>query len=112
MRYNKNKYHIGWGIGSIGYHSVDGDLYNERGVGQPYFLPFGLNENETHTVGCAYDSVKKEVFFTRDGVKANSIPCNWQTIGVAFTVRDFEQIDINYGQEEFVFDLEKYLHEH
>ena len=109
QHYKRNKYHIGWGTNSIGYHSVDGHLYKSSGVGTEYFEPFGLNESEVHTVGCGYDSTKREVFFTCDGKKAPSIPCEWIDIAVAFTVRDFEWIDINYGEREFVFDLLSYM---
>ena len=79
--------------------------------------PFGLYENETHTIGCGYDSAKKEVFFVKDGIKlapafpvefeslTAAFPVEFESLTAAFTIEDFEWLEINYGQKMFVFNL-------
>ena len=110
---NPNQYafgneHIGWHKGSIGYHSDDGQIYNDNGYGEQFGLPYGLSEDENHIVGCGYDLVKKELFFTKDGVKnprTFSLTC--PKLFAGFAISDLNKVEINYGDKPFLFDLKK-----
>lgn len=107
-KYKFGNHHIGWYKGSIGYHSDDGQVYNENGYGEPFGEPYGLSEYENHVVGCGYDSRKKEVFYTRDGIKNNrTFKMNVRTLFAGFAVSDLNKVEINYGDTPFEFDLVK-----
>ncbi|EKE40302.1 SPRY domain containing protein [Entamoeba nuttalli P19] len=99
--------HLGWDQGSIGFHSDCGNLFNEGKVSE-YGIPFGLNEDEVHTVGCGFDTINSQVFFTLDGKKYPSINAKWTDITAGFTVTDMDWVEINYGQRPFSFDLYQY----
>ena len=100
---------IGWNKFSIGLHSDDGKLFYEKGIGKDFSKGFGLKPDENHIVGCGFDSIKKEVFFVLDGKKfEETIQLPWDEISAAFAFDDFEEIEINYGNEKpFIFDLYK-----
>ena len=104
--YNFTHGHIGWHHGSIGCQSSNGKIYDQKGFGDLFTEPFGLNENEIHTIGCGYDSEKKEVFFVKDGIKLfPTFKKEFDSISVGFTIEEFDWLEINYGENEFVFDL-------
>lgn len=105
-RYNFTHGHIGWHQGSIGCQSSNGKIYDQKGFGDIFTEPFGLNENEVHTIGCGFDSAKNEVFFVKDGVKLSpTFHKDFNSISVGFTIEEFDWLEINYGEYEFMFDL-------
>ena len=93
------------------YHSDDGFLYNSQGYGKQYGLPYGLSICEDHIVGCGYDDKKKELFFTRDGIKLdNPIHIETDSLSAAIGISDFTTVEINYGNKPFAFDLVEEYH--
>jgi len=56
--------HPGWCPGSWAYHGDDGRKFGENGAGEN----FGPSYGKFDVIGCAYDFIKKEMFFTKNGV--------------------------------------------
>ena len=54
----------GWGTKSWGYHSDDGKLFSESGQG----IPYGETYRTGDVIGCGGDTLRKEIFFTKNGV--------------------------------------------
>eukprot|EP00899_Mesostigma_viride_P013967 jgi/Mesvir1/22571/Mv18575-RA.1 len=100
----------GWEPNSYGYHGDDGKKFHANGQGEPYGPTFGLND----VVGACLHLGTQEIFYTKNG----------KSLGVAF--RDVrgsnlfptvglhsrgEQVDVNFGAEPFVFDIDAVIAE-
>ncbi|KAL7712248.1 B30.2/SPRY domain-containing protein [Entamoeba marina] len=104
---------VGWDKGSIGYHSDDGCLFNEHGTNPiSYGKAYGEKNGEKNIVGCGYNIITKELFFTVNGIKLQPIKIGYENISAAIGLSEFDPIRINYGDSPFVFDyygeIEKY----
>jgi hypothetical protein len=55
----------GWEKNSIGYHGDDGHIFRDSGVGSPY----GPTYTTGDTVGCCWNCITGEVFFTKEGTR-------------------------------------------
>ncbi|KAL7718377.1 B30.2/SPRY domain-containing protein [Entamoeba marina] len=97
---------VGWEIGSIGYHSDDGALFNENGTLpiENYGKAYGRKNGEKNVVGCGYNIVTNEVFFTVNGTKLQPQKIYYDNISAAIGLAEFDLITINYGDSPFVFD--------
>lgn len=97
----------GWEEGSYAYHGDDGLLFNQNGLsGKSYGPEYGTGD----VIGCCWDLVENEVFFTRNG----------ESLGTAFTglngsffptvglQSNGAKIIANFGAERFRFDIETY----
>eukprot|EP00013_Stygamoeba_regulata_P001220 CAMPEP_0177637638 /NCGR_PEP_ID=MMETSP0447-20121125/5073_1 /TAXON_ID=0 /ORGANISM="Stygamoeba regulata, Strain BSH-02190019" /LENGTH=1331 /DNA_ID=CAMNT_0019139569 /DNA_START=180 /DNA_END=4171 /DNA_ORIENTATION=- len=92
----------GWGEGSYGYHGDDGNKFS-HGENEVFGPRFGTGD----IIGCGHDTVKDEIFFTKNG----------QFIGVAFHSvsgplfpmvglgSPCESVFVNFGQLPFVWDF-------
>ncbi|KAL7719722.1 B30.2/SPRY domain-containing protein [Entamoeba marina] len=107
---HKNR-HLGWDNHSIGLFSRHSSLYINGDKNKNYGKIFG-NENETHVIGCAYNTLTKQAFYVLDGVEMNPFDIIWNNISAGLTILDLEELCINYGETPFVFDLEKAIRKH
>jgi hypothetical protein len=55
----------GWEKNSIGYHGDDGHIFRDSGVGSPYGPTYSTGD----TVGCCWNCITGDVFFTKEGVR-------------------------------------------
>eukprot|EP01026_Neomeris_dumetosa_P049301 TRINITY_DN4289_c0_g1_i5.p1 TRINITY_DN4289_c0_g1~~TRINITY_DN4289_c0_g1_i5.p1 ORF type:complete len:443 (-),score=41.97 TRINITY_DN4289_c0_g1_i5:664-1929(-) len=103
----------GWDVGGFGYCGSDGNKL----VGQVAGYQFGPTYTEGDTVGAGIHLHRREIFFTKNsqylgvaasidhvGVIAELIP----TIGLH---SKFEQVEVNFGDQPFKFDLEGMIEE-
>lgn len=99
----------GWTRESYGYHADDGNIFNGDGRG----TQFGPTFTSGDIIGCGYNLVEGKCFFTKNGVNLgkafDDIPTDlsfYPTIGL----KTFgEEIVANFGQEDFVYDVEQDL---
>ncbi|XP_077249779.1 SPla/RYanodine receptor (SPRY) domain-containing protein [Tasmannia lanceolata] len=97
----------GWEANSYGYHGDDGLLYRGPGKGES----FGPTFTSGDTVGGGINYGSQEFFFTKNGklvgrvykdVKGPLFP----TIAVH---SQNEEVNVNFGQQPFVFDVEVFV---
>lgn len=91
---------------SWGYHSDDGRITACKGTAKQYGPKFGQGD----VIGCAINFKKNSVFYTKNGlplgaafqdVKGILYPCVGMKKGMS--------VYTNFGQDEFRFDIEKYV---
>ena len=99
---------VGWSENSIGYHSDDGCLYDGEGDGMEYGEAYGMNVHDNNIVGCGFNLKTKEVFFTFNGKKYQTIQSYWRYIASALGLRYFKQLSFN-TTGPFMFDLNEEL---
>ncbi|XP_010681236.2 ran-binding protein M homolog [Beta vulgaris subsp. vulgaris] len=96
----------GWEANSYGYHGDDGLLYRGHGKGETFGPTFTTGD----VVGGGINYASEGVFFTKNGhvvgtvykdVKSQLFP----TIAVH---SQNEEVTVNFGEEEFLFDLESH----
>jgi len=98
----------GWDDHSWGYHGDDGHSFCSSGNGKPYGPKFGTGD----TIGCGVNFQDMSAFYTKNGVDlgtafqglqgASLYPCvGFRTPG--------EQVEVNFGEREFKFDIEHYV---
>lgn len=98
----------GWDDHSWGYHGDDGHSFCGSGNGKPYGPKFGTGD----TIGCGINFQDMSAFYTKNGVHLGTAfqgiqgallyPCvGFRTPG--------EQVEVNFGDKEFKFDVEHYL---
>ncbi|KAL7715276.1 B30.2/SPRY domain-containing protein [Entamoeba marina] len=97
---------VGWDIYSIGYHSDDGALFIESNTisVQKYGKAYGEKNGEKNVVGCGYNTITKEVFYTINGTKLQPIKVSYENMSAAIGLSKFDSVTINYGDNPFVFD--------
>ncbi|KAL3845645.1 hypothetical protein ACJIZ3_003048 [Penstemon smallii] len=96
----------GWEANSCGYHGDDGLLYHGHGKGDA----FGPTYTTGDTVGGGINYATQEFFFTKNGVLVGSVHKDikgsvFPTVSVH---SQSEEVAVNFGKEDFVFDLEAY----
>lgn len=99
----------GWARESYGYHADDGNTFNGDGRGHQFGPTFTTGD----VIGCGYNLVEGKCFFTKNGLNLgkafDDIPSNillYPTIGLK---TPGEEIRANFGQEDFVYDIEQDL---
>lgn len=99
----------GWSKESYGYHADDGNTFSGESRGRTYGPKFEQND----VIGCGYNLVEGNCFFTRNGLNLgkafDDIPADlmlYPTIGLKTYG---EEIQANFGQEKFVYDIEQDL---
>ncbi|KAH6558371.1 hypothetical protein KP509_1Z067400 [Ceratopteris richardii] len=100
----------GWDPNTYGYHGDDGYLYY-RGNG--HGEPFGSTFQTGDTVGAGINYSSQEIFFTLNGKLVGSrhkdVKCPlYPSVGMH---SPNERVDINFGQNPFVFNIEALVHE-
>ncbi|XP_034924589.1 ran-binding protein M homolog [Populus alba] len=96
----------GWETNSCGYHGDDGNLYNGHGKGETFGPTFTTND----TVGAGINYASQEFFFTKNGAVVGGVYKDikgplFPTVAVH---SQNEEIEVNFGQREFAFDLKEY----
>lgn len=99
----------GWSRESYGYHADDGNAFSGDGRGNSFGPTFTTDD----VIGCGYNLVEGKCFFTKNGLMLGhpfgDIPSNisfYPTIGLKTAG---EEIKANFGQEDFVYDIEQDL---
>ncbi|KAL9382458.1 hypothetical protein Peur_025493 [Populus x canadensis] len=96
----------GWEANSCGYHGDDGNLYSGHGKGEAFGPTFTTND----TVGAGINYASQEFFFTKNGAVVGGVYKEikgplFPTVAVH---SQNEEIEVNFGQREFAFDLKEY----
>ncbi|XP_021601534.1 ran-binding protein M homolog isoform X2 [Manihot esculenta] len=96
----------GWEANSYGYHGDDGYLYRGPGKSEP----FGPTFTAKDTVGAGINYVSQEFFFTKNGAVVGAVSNEMEgplfpTVAVH---SQNEEIEVNFGQKRFAFDLKEY----
>lgn len=99
----------GWAPDSYGYHADDGNIFNNDGRG----VPFGPTFTTGDIVGCGYNLVEGKCFFTKNGINLGKAfeeisgeTFYYPTVGLKTSG---EEIEANFGQKEFMYDIEQDL---
>ncbi|KAF5732798.1 ran-binding protein 10-like [Tripterygium wilfordii] len=96
----------GWEANSCGYHGDDGHLYRGQGKGDDFGPTFTTND----TVGGGINYASQEIFFTKNGTIVGTVYKDikgplFPTVAVH---SQNEEIEVNFGQRPFAFDLKEY----
>ncbi|XP_062219320.1 ran-binding protein M homolog isoform X2 [Phragmites australis] len=97
----------GWESNSCGYHGDDGYLYRGHGKGES----FGPKYTSGDTIGAGINYLSQEFFFTKNGSLVGAFPKDikcplYPTIAVH---SQDEEVTVNFGKEQFCFDIEGYI---
>ena len=101
----------GWDKNSYGYHGDDGTIrHDDDGRSKPNAPTFTTGD----VIGCCFNLVEKQIFFTKNGKKLD-IAIKGVTSTTLFPTLGMrspgEIVQANFGQSEFIFDFDKYLHD-
>ncbi|CAI9114870.1 OLC1v1015684C3 [Oldenlandia corymbosa var. corymbosa] len=96
----------GWEANSYGYHGDDGLLYRGHGKGES----FGPTYSTGDTVGGGINYAAQEFFFTKNGMIVGNVQKDvkgplFPTVAVH---SQYEEVLVNFGQEQFAFDLKAF----
>ncbi|KAK9134707.1 hypothetical protein Syun_014037 [Stephania yunnanensis] len=99
----------GWEANSYGYHGDDGLLYRGQGKGEC----FGPTFTSGDTIGGGINYASQEFFFTKNGKLVGTVYKDvkgplFPTIAVH---SQNEEVNVNFGQQPFVFDVEAFATE-
>ncbi|GJM85257.1 hypothetical protein PR202_ga01692 [Eleusine coracana subsp. coracana] len=97
----------GWESDSCGYHGDDGYLYRGHGKGES----FGPKFTSGDIIGAGINYLSQEFFFTKNGSPVGGFPKDikgplYPTIAVH---SQDEEVTVNFGKEQFCFDIEDYI---
>ncbi|KAF8026815.1 hypothetical protein BT93_F3333 [Corymbia citriodora subsp. variegata] len=96
----------GWEPNSCGYHGDDGFLYRGQGKGEP----FGPTYTSGDKVGAGINYATQEFFFTKNNTVVGTVYKDMK--GPLFPTVSVhsqnEEIDVNFGQKPFAFDIKAY----
>ncbi|KAG0345116.1 Ran-binding protein 10 [Podila humilis] len=97
----------GWEPHSWGYHGDDGNSFGGCGNGRPFGPVFTTGD----TVGCGVNFRDMSLFYTKNGVYLGTAFRDlkgplYPTVGMR-TVGEI--IEANFGQQEFLFDIDEYV---
>ena len=99
----------GWDKNSYGYHGDDGTIWAAGSK-----KTFGPTFTTGDVIGCCFNLVEKQIFFTKNG-KNLDIAIKGVTSTTLFPTLAMlspgQIVQANFGQSEFIFDFDKYLHD-
>jgi len=100
----------GWTRESYGYHADDGNTFTGDSTKGHSFGPTFTTGD---VIGCGYNLVEGKLFFTKNGLNLgkafDDMPSNillYPTIGLK---TPGEEVQANFGQEDFVYDIQQDL---
>ncbi|KAI3990893.1 hypothetical protein MKX01_026077 [Papaver californicum] len=96
----------GWEANSFGYHGDDGLLYRGHGKGESFGPTFTAGD----TVGGGINYASQELFFTKNGELIGTVYKDvkgalYPTVAVH---SQNEEVNVNFGQKPFVFDVKAF----
>ena len=95
----------GWDKNSYGYHGDDGHSFCSSGTGVPYGPTFTTGD----IIGCGYNLVENNCFYTKNGMNLgiafSNLPCIplFPTVGLQ---TPGEEVEANFGMKPFIYDIE------
>jgi hypothetical protein len=95
----------GWDTNSYGYHGDDGHSFCSSGTGVPYGPTFTTGD----VIGCGYNLVENNCFYTKNGMNLGIAFSNLPSIPLFPTVglqTLGEEVEANFGMKPFVYDIE------
>ncbi|ELP94102.1 hypothetical protein EIN_184590 [Entamoeba invadens IP1] len=105
--YNEKR-HVGWEGNSIGFHSDDGRVFKNSGMGEEFDRPYTSGD----VIGAAFDVVKRAAFFTRNGkIVLNRMFYNlgFEQAYPAIGFSTCYSARVNFGEKPFLFDVFGYI---
>lgn len=100
----------GWEQESWGYHGDDGNIFCCQGTRKSY----GPKFNTDDIIGCGVNFRNNTAFFTRNGVLLG-VACRDINKGRLYPVvgmkKAGEHVRVNFGQQGFFFDIDRYMKE-
>ncbi|KAK9360531.1 concanavalin A-like lectin/glucanase domain-containing protein [Lipomyces starkeyi] len=99
----------GWVSDSWGYHGDDGNTFACQNSGKQYGPTFSTND----VIGCGINFRNRTAFYTKNGIALETAFKDLKgTLYPAVGMRTIgEHVRANFGQREFVFDIESYMRE-
>ncbi|KAK9377180.1 concanavalin A-like lectin/glucanase domain-containing protein [Lipomyces chichibuensis] len=99
----------GWVSDSWGYHGDDGNTFACQNSGKQYGPTFSTND----VIGCGINFRNRTAFYTKNGMALETAFKDLKgTLYPAVGMRTIgEHVRANFGQREFVFDIESYMRE-
>ncbi|KAK9238325.1 concanavalin A-like lectin/glucanase domain-containing protein [Lipomyces kononenkoae] len=99
----------GWVADSWGYHGDDGNTFACQNSGKQYGPTFSTGD----VIGCGINFRNRTAFYTKNGMALETAFKDLKgTLYPAVGMRTIgEHIRANFGQREFVFDIESYIRE-
>ncbi|XP_030521989.1 ran-binding protein M homolog isoform X2 [Rhodamnia argentea] len=96
----------GWEPNSCGYHGDDGFLYRGQGKGEA----FGPTYTSGDVVGAGINYATQEFFFTKNKAVVGTVYKDMKgPLFPTISVHSLnEEIDVNFGQKPFAFDIKAY----
>ena len=99
----------GWDKNSYGYHGYRGSIWAAGSI-----KTYGPTFTTGDVIGCCFNLVEKQIFFTKNGEKED-IAIKGVTSTTLFPTLGMQSpgeiVQANFGQSEFIFDFDKYLHD-
>ena len=93
---------------SYGYLVDDGTIRAARSI-----KTYGSTFTTGDVIGCCFNLVEKQIFFTKNGKKLDIAikGVNSTTLFPTLAMQSPGEVEANFGQSEFIFDFDKYLHD-
>ena len=99
----------GWDKKSFGYHGDDGCAFASHGEGDAYGPKFTTDD----IIGCGFDIIKKEIFFTKNGKNLGpafkNVNINYRLYPTMGLRHQTEIAQANFGQTNFVYNIDDYI---
>lgn len=99
------RYQPGWRRGSYAWHSDDGKKFGGYTTGFPvnYGPKFGAGD----TIGCGWDQLKREIFFTHNGkpLQVAFTHVSEEHLFPAVGIDSHEIVQFNFGQRPFQYQF-------
>lgn len=96
----------GMETGSYGFHGSDGNIYANQSLNDKYSKKFGLGD----IIGCGVNYTTKTIFFTKNGVSlGTAFKDVTKPVYAVIGLKDGNGIMTNFGQDEFIFNIEGYV---
>lgn len=104
-------YQVGWKYGSFGYHSDDGAIFTGNSIHNETDIEEDWGPGDTVGAGILFENNSIKVFFTKNGkflgfyTNLHFLNLNDYQLTPAVSIDTSYPVEVNFGQEQFVFNL-------